>query len=172
MVGCDGGNSSRGAAWAWASRADEAQPVVVIDLRNDPLGTPRHRPALRPKRPWVSAALPHGILLRFELHGDADETEETLALAGISPGCWPASGPTPPRSSSDPAWPASTRATHAWPSTSASAGRRSAGDGGAHHAGVAGPGLQQRALRDASNLGWKLALVARGLAGGEGLLDT
>jgi 3-(3-hydroxy-phenyl)propionate hydroxylase len=168
MVGCDGGNSlvrrSLGVGFEGRTKPNR---WVVIDLRHDPLGTPHIYLHCDPKRPWVSAALPHGIR-RFEFMVMPDETEETLAqpgnlarlLAGIVP---------------DPAAVDPIRLriyTHnARLAERFRIGRVLLAGDAAHIMPVwQGQGYNS-GLRDASNLGWKLALVARGLAG-EGLLDT
>lgn len=51
---------------------------IVVDVRNDPLGTPHVYMHCDPERPCVSAALPHGIR-RFEFMVMPDETEEELS---------------------------------------------------------------------------------------------
>ncbi|KAF5710884.1 3-(3-hydroxy-phenyl)propionate hydroxylase [Fusarium mundagurra] len=50
---------------------------IVVDIRNDPLGIPNLYVCCDPMRPYVSAALPHGIR-RFEFMVMDDETEEQL----------------------------------------------------------------------------------------------
>jgi 3-(3-hydroxy-phenyl)propionate hydroxylase len=168
LVGADGGNSfvrrSLGVGFEGRTKPNR---WVVIDLRNDPLGTPHIYLHCDPQRPWVSAALPHGIR-RFEFMVMPDETEETLArpenlaklLAGIVP---------------EPAAVDPIRLriyTHnARLADRFRMGRVLLAGDAAHIMPVwQGQGYNS-GLRDASNLGWKLALVARGLAT-EGLLDT
>jgi 3-(3-hydroxy-phenyl)propionate hydroxylase len=168
LVGCDGGNSfvrrTLGVGFEGRTKPNR---WVVLDLRNDPLGTPHIYLHCDPQRPWVSAALPHGIR-RFEFMVMPDETEETLAqpgnlarlLAGIVP---------------DPAAVDPIRLriyTHnARLAERFRIGRVLLAGDAAHIMPVwQGQGYNS-GLRDASNLGWKLALVTRGLAD-EGLLDT
>jgi 3-(3-hydroxy-phenyl)propionate hydroxylase len=168
LVGADGGNSfvrrSLGVGFEGRTKPNR---WVVIDLRNDPLGTPHIYLHCDPQRPWVSAALPHGIR-RFEFMVMPEETEETLAqpdnLAKLLTGIVP-----------DPAAVDPIRLriyTHnARLADRFRVGRVMLAGDAAHIMPVwQGQGYNS-GLRDASNLGWKLALVARGLAT-EGLLDT
>lgn len=78
LVACDGGNSliRRTLNVAFEGRTKPNQ-WIVVDVRNDPLGTPHVGMHCDPERPYVSAALPHGIR-RFEFMVMPGETEEEL----------------------------------------------------------------------------------------------
>lgn len=79
MVACDGGNSvvRRALNIGFEGRTKPNQ-WIVVDVRNDPLGTPHIGLHCDPERPYVSAALPHGIR-RFEFMVMPGETEEELS---------------------------------------------------------------------------------------------
>ncbi|MFT3779205.1 MAG: bifunctional 3-(3-hydroxy-phenyl)propionate/3-hydroxycinnamic acid hydroxylase [Ottowia sp.] len=79
VVACDGGNSlvRRTLGVAFEGRTKPNQ-WIVVDVRNDPLGTPHVELYCDPDRPYVSGALPHGIR-RFEFMVMAGETEEELS---------------------------------------------------------------------------------------------
>lgn len=51
---------------------------IVVDIKNDPLATPHLDLCADPVRPYVSAAMPHGIR-RFEFMVMQNETEEELS---------------------------------------------------------------------------------------------
>jgi 3-(3-hydroxy-phenyl)propionate hydroxylase len=144
LVASDGGNSlvRRTLNVPFEGRTKPNQ-WIVVDVRNDPLGTPHIDMHCDPERPYVSAALPHGIR-RFEFMVMPGETEEQLSkpenLAQLMR-----------KVVADPDKVDYIRKrvyTHnaRW--------RRSFGSGDlagrrcrAHHAGLAGPGLQQRHAR-------------------------
>jgi len=75
MVACDGGNSlvRRTLDIPFEGRTKPNQ-WIVVDIRNDPLGTPHVYLCCDPVRPYVSAALPHGVR-RFEFMVMPGETE-------------------------------------------------------------------------------------------------
>ena len=79
LVACDGGNSQvrRNLDIPFEGRTKPNQ-WIVVDVRNDPLGTPHIGMHCDPERPYVSAALPHGIR-RFEFMVMPGETEEELS---------------------------------------------------------------------------------------------
>jgi 3-(3-hydroxy-phenyl)propionate hydroxylase len=79
MVGADGGNSfvRRTLNVPFEGRTKPNQ-WIVIDVRNDPIGSPHIYLHCDSKRPYVSAALPHGIR-RFEFMVMPGETEEELS---------------------------------------------------------------------------------------------
>lgn len=79
LVGADGGNSfvRRTLDIPFEGRTKPNQ-WIVVDVRNDPLGTPHVYMHCDPERPYVSAALPHGIR-RFEFMVMPGETEEELS---------------------------------------------------------------------------------------------
>lgn len=79
LIGADGGNSfvRRSLGVAFEGRTKPNQ-WIVVDVRNDPVGTPHIYMHCDPERPYVSAALPHGIR-RFEFMVMPGETEEELS---------------------------------------------------------------------------------------------
>ncbi|MBV4458249.1 bifunctional 3-(3-hydroxy-phenyl)propionate/3-hydroxycinnamic acid hydroxylase [Pseudomonas sp. COR58] len=168
LVACDGGNSliRRTMDISFEGKTAPNQ-WIVIDIANDPLGTPNVYLCCDPVRPYVSAALPHAVR-RFEFMVMPGETEEELGkpenmrklLAKVLP---------------DPSRVELIR-KRVYTHNARLAGRFRckrvllAGDA-AHIMPVwQGQGYNS-GMRDASNLGWKLALVVKGLAG-EALLDT
>lgn len=79
VVGADGGNSlvRRTLEVPFEGRTKPNQ-WIVVDVRNDPLGCPHVYLHCDHERPYVSAALPHGIR-RFEFMVMPGETEEELS---------------------------------------------------------------------------------------------
>ncbi|AFJ47095.1 bifunctional 3-(3-hydroxy-phenyl)propionate/3-hydroxycinnamic acid hydroxylase [Shimwellia blattae] len=82
LVACDGGASTvrRTLNIPFEGKTAPNQ-WIVIDIANDPLGTPHIYLCCDPVRPYVSAALPHGIR-RFEFMVMPGETEEQLRKPG------------------------------------------------------------------------------------------
>jgi 3-(3-hydroxy-phenyl)propionate hydroxylase len=79
LVGCDGGRSAtRRAMGVTFEGATSPTRWLVIDVRNDPLGTPNAYLGADPQRPFVSIGLPHGIR-RFEFMLFDHETDEQVA---------------------------------------------------------------------------------------------
>lgn len=168
LVACDGGSSfvRRQLDIAFDGKTAPNQ-WIVIDVANDPLGTPNVYLCCDPQRPYVSAALPHGVR-RFEFMVMPGETEEELGrpenlrklLAKVLP---------------DPDRVELIRRRVYTHNARLAARFRSgrvllAGDA-AHIMPVwQGQGYNS-GMRDACNLAWKLALVVKGLAG-DALLDT
>ncbi len=168
LIACDGGNSlvRRNVGIAFEGRTKPNQ-WIVVDVRNDPLGTPHVYMHCDPERPYVSAALPHGIR-RFEFMVMPGETEEELRqpenLAKLMR-----------KVVADPARVDYIRQrvyTHnARLASSFRAGRVLLAGDAAHIMPVwQGQGYNS-GMRDASNLAWKVAHVVKGLAG-DALLDT
>ncbi|MEU1955206.1 bifunctional 3-(3-hydroxy-phenyl)propionate/3-hydroxycinnamic acid hydroxylase [Nocardia rhamnosiphila] len=168
VVGCDGGRSTTRHAMG-VSFEGTTSPTrwLVVDIDGDPLGHPNVEVGADPARPNVSISLAHGIR-RFEflLHADesdADaETPEFLARL-LAPFV-----PHPERLD------VIRRRVYTHHSRIAGEFRRGrlllAGDA-AHLMPVwQGQGYNS-GIRDAANLGWKLAAVVSGTAG-DGLLDT
>jgi 3-(3-hydroxy-phenyl)propionate hydroxylase len=168
LVGCDGGRSGtrRGMDVAFEGQTSSTR-WLVIDVRNDPLGTPNAYLGADPVRPFVSIALPHGVR-RFEFMVFDDETDEHVA---------------------DPTFVHAMLAPHVPDPAGLDFIRQRVYT---HHARIAGQFRRGRVLiagdaahlmpvwqgqgynsgvRDATNLAWKLAAVLRGTAG-DGLLDT
>lgn len=167
-VGCDGGRSAT-RRLIGTSFEGTTSPTrwVVIDLRNDPLGTPNVTVGADPERPFVTVSLAHGVR-RFEFMIHDDEPDEKVE---------------------DPAFLAELLAPHIpYPSRVDVIRKRVY----THHSRLAGtfregpvfiagdaahlmPVWQGQGynsgIRDAVNLGWKLALVVRGGAG-DALLDS
>ncbi|KDB05895.1 3-(3-hydroxy-phenyl)propionate/3-hydroxycinnamic acid hydroxylase [Burkholderia sp. lig30] len=161
MVGADGGNSfvRRALNVPFEGRTKPNQ-WIVVDVRNDPIGSPHIYMHCDPERPYVSAALPHGIR-RFEFMVMPGETEEQLSqpenLAALIR-----------KVVADPDKVDYIRKrvyTHnARLARSFDIGRVLLAGDAAHIMPVwQGQGYNS-GIRDASNLGWKLALVAKGLA--------
>lgn len=79
LVACDGGSSfiRRTLGIAFEGKTAPNQ-WVVVDIANDPLGTPHIYMCCDPVRPYVSAGLPHGVR-RFEFMVMPGETESELS---------------------------------------------------------------------------------------------
>ncbi|MEO6320353.1 MAG: bifunctional 3-(3-hydroxy-phenyl)propionate/3-hydroxycinnamic acid hydroxylase [Polaromonas sp.] len=168
MVASDGGNSlvRRMLNVPFEGRTKPNQ-WIVVDVRNDPLGTPHIGMHCDPERPYVSAALPHGIR-RFEFMVMPGETEEELSkpenLAQLMR-----------KVVADPDKVDYIRKrvyTHnARLAAQFRVGRILLAGDAAHVMPVwQGQGYNS-GMRDASNLAWKLAMVAKGEAG-EAMLDS
>lgn len=168
MVGADGGNSfvRRMLDVPFEGRTKPNQ-WIVVDVRNDPIGSPHIYMHCDPKRPYVSAALPHGIR-RFEFMVMPGETEEELSkpenMAALIR-----------KVVTDPEKVDYIRKrvyTHnARLASSFRVGRVLLAGDAAHIMPVwQGQGYNS-GIRDASNLGWKLAMVVKKIAG-DALLDT
>ena len=168
LVACDGGNSNvrRVLNVPFEGRTKPNQ-WIVVDVRNDPLGTPHIDMHCDPERPYVSAALPHGIR-RFEFMVMPGETEEELSqpenLAKLMR-----------KVVADPDKVDYIRKrvyTHnARLAARFRVGRILLAGDAAHIMPVwQGQGYNS-GMRDASNLAWKLAMVVKGEAG-PGLLDS
>lgn len=168
MVGADGGNSvvRRALDIPFEGRTKPNQ-WIVVDVRNDPIGTPHVYLHCDPERPYVSAALPHGIR-RFEfmvMPGESEaDFEDPAHMARLMR-----------KVVADPDRVDYIRKrvyTHnARLAARFREGRVLLAGDAAHIMPVwQGQGYNS-GLRDATNLGWKLAMVVGGLAGDE-LLDT
>jgi 3-(3-hydroxy-phenyl)propionate hydroxylase len=140
---------------------------MVVDVRNDPVGTPNITMHCDPKRPYVSAALPHGIR-RFEFMVMPGETEESLNRPEVMRGLLAKMVDNP----DDVELIRQRVYTHnARLASRFRSGRVVLAGDAAHIMPVwQGQGYNS-GLRDAANLGWKLALVAKGIAAPT-LLDT
>ena len=168
LVGCDGGRSvTRKSMGVTFEGQSSPTRFLVIDVRNDPLGTPNAYLGTDPVRPFVSIGLPHGVR-RFEFMIFDSETDEQVAdprfvhelLARHVP---------------DPAGLDFIRQrVYTLHARIAGAFRKGhvliAGDA-AHLMPVwQGQGFNS-GVRDATNLAWKLTAVLRGIAD-DALLDT
>lgn len=78
LVGREGGKSpTRKRMESPLPGGSPATRWLVIDVKNDPLGTPNVFLGADPKRPYVSIALPHAVR-RFEFMLHAHESEEQV----------------------------------------------------------------------------------------------
>jgi len=168
LVACDGGNSliRRSLEISFEGKTAPNQ-WIVIDIANDPLGTPNVYLCCDPVRPYVSAALPHGVR-RFEFMVMPGETEEQLSQPQNLRKLLAKVLPDPDR--------VELIRKRVYTHNARLAGqfrvKRALLAGDAAHIMPVWQGQGYNSgMRDASNLGWKLALVAKGLAG-EALLDT
>ena len=168
LVGCDGGRSvTRKQMDVTFEGRSSSTRWLVIDVRNDPLGTPNAYLGADPERPFVSIGLPHGIR-RFEYMVFDDETDEQVA---------------------DPLFVHKMLAKHVPDPAGLDFIRQRVYT---HHARIAGAFRKGRVLiagdaahlmpvwqgqgfnsgvRDSTNLAWKLTAVLRGIAT-DALLDT
>ncbi|MGZ2223669.1 bifunctional 3-(3-hydroxy-phenyl)propionate/3-hydroxycinnamic acid hydroxylase MhpA [Glutamicibacter nicotianae] len=168
LVGCEGGKSpTRKRLGVSFEGESPSTRWLVVDVNNDPLGTPNVFLGADPERPYVSIGLPHAVR-RWEFMLHDDETEEQAT---------------------DPEFVNQMLAAHVPdPSTLNYIRRRVF----THHARVAGSFRKGRqiiagdaahlmpvwmgqgwnsGMRDATNLGWKLATILSGQASDK-LLDT
>lgn len=168
LVACDGGASliRRTLNIPFEGKTAPNQ-WIVIDIANDPLATPHVYLCCDPVRPYVSAALPHGVR-RFEFMVMPGETEAQLSEPHKMRQLLSKVLPDP-----DNVEPIRQRVyTH-----NARIAERFRVDrvllaGDAAHIMPVWQGQGYNSgMRDAFNLGWKLALVVRGKAG-EVLLDS
>lgn len=168
LVGCDGGRSTtRRLIGTSFEGTTSSTRWVVIDLRNDPLGSPNVTVGADPARPFVSVSLAHGVR-RFEFMVHDDEADEKVEDPEFLAGLLAPHVPYP--SDVD----VIRKRVYTHHSRIAGAFRQGkvfiAGDA-AHLMPVwQGQGYNS-GIRDAVNLGWKLPLVLRGDAG-DALLDS
>jgi 3-(3-hydroxy-phenyl)propionate hydroxylase len=168
VVGCDGGRSdTRRLMGVSFDGTTSSTRWLVVDCANDPLGHPNSEVGADPARPYVSISIAHGIRrFEFMIHGDeSDEEAEDPAfvrrmLAKLVP--------HPDRVD------IIRHRLYTHHSRIAGAFRKGrlmlAGDA-AHLMPVwQGQGYNS-GIRDAANLGWKLAAVVNGHAD-DALLDT
>jgi 3-(3-hydroxy-phenyl)propionate hydroxylase len=168
LIACDGGNSYiRRALGVSFDGKTAPNQWIVIDIANDPLGTPNVYLCCDPVRPYVSAALPHAVR-RFEFMVMPGETEAELSKPENMRRLLAKVLPDPDR--------VDLIRSRVYTHNARLAGKFRvervvlAGDA-AHIMPVwQGQGYNS-GMRDASNLAWKMALVVKGLAGAA-LLDT
>jgi 3-(3-hydroxy-phenyl)propionate hydroxylase len=168
LVGCEGGKSpTRKRLGVSFEGESPSTRWLVVDVNNDPLGTPDVFLGADPERPYVSIGLPHAVR-RWEFMLRDDESDELAT---------------------DPAWVNEMLKNHVPNPENLDFIRRRVFT---HHARVAGNFRKGRQLiagdaahlmpvwmgqgwnsgmRDATNLAWKLSSVISGQAG-EALLDT
>jgi 3-(3-hydroxy-phenyl)propionate hydroxylase len=168
VVGCDGGRSATRRLMG-VSFEGTTSPTrwLVIDLATDPLGHPNSEVGADPARPYASISIAHGIR-RFEFMIHADETDEQVEEPEFIARMLAPFVPHPDRVE------VIRHRVYTHHSRIAGSFRRGrlflAGDA-AHLMPVwQGQGYNS-GIRDATNLGWKLAAVVTGQAG-DALLDT
>ncbi len=168
VVGCDGGRSTtRRLMGVSFEGTTSATRWLVVDLATDPLGHPNSEVGADPARPYASISIAHGIR-RFEFMIHADETDEQVEQPEFIAQMLKPFVPYPERVD------VIRHRVYTHHSRIAGAFRKGrmflAGDA-AHLMPVwQGQGYNS-GIRDAFNLGWKLAAVVNGQAG-DGLLDT
>ncbi|MCV7067130.1 bifunctional 3-(3-hydroxy-phenyl)propionate/3-hydroxycinnamic acid hydroxylase [Mycolicibacterium farcinogenes] len=168
VVGCDGGRSAtRHLMGVSFDGTTSATRWVVIDLANDPLGHPNSEVGADPDRPYASISIAHGIR-RFEFMIHADETDEQAEDPEFVARLLAPFVPHPDKVD------VIRRRVYTHHSRIAGNFRKGrfllAGDA-AHLMPVwQGQGYNS-GIRDAANLGWKLAAVVNGQAG-DALLDS
>jgi 3-(3-hydroxy-phenyl)propionate hydroxylase len=168
VVGCDGGRSmTRRMMGVSFDGTTSSTRWLVVDIANDPLGHPNSEVGADPERPYASISIAHGIR-RFEFMIHADETDEQAEDPAFLTQMLARMVPHPDRVD------VIRRRIYTHHSRIAGAFRKGrlllAGDA-AHLMPVwQGQGYNS-GIRDAANLGWKLAAVVSGRADDK-LLDT
>ncbi|OBC00997.1 3-(3-hydroxyphenyl)propionate hydroxylase [Mycobacterium sp. 852013-50091_SCH5140682] len=168
LVGCDGGRSAtRHLMGVSFDGTTSATRWVVIDLANDPLGHPNSEVGADPDRPYASISIAHGIR-RFEFMIHADETDQQAEDPVFVARLLAPFIPHPERVDviRQRAYTHHSRIAGAF-----RAGRMLLAGDAAHLMPVwQGQGYNS-GIRDAANLGWKLAAVVNGQAA-DPLLDS
>ncbi|BBZ41588.1 bifunctional 3-(3-hydroxy-phenyl)propionate/3-hydroxycinnamic acid hydroxylase [Mycobacterium conspicuum] len=168
VVGCDGGRSiTRRMMGVSFDGTTSSTRWLVVDIANDPLGHPNSEVGADPERPYASISIAHGIR-RFEFMIHADETDEQAEDPAFLTRMLARMVPHPDRVD------VIRRRVYTHHSRIAGAFRSGrmllAGDA-AHLMPVwQGQGYNS-GIRDAANLGWKLAAVVSGRAD-DRLLDS
>ncbi|MGO9030314.1 bifunctional 3-(3-hydroxy-phenyl)propionate/3-hydroxycinnamic acid hydroxylase [Mycobacterium sp.] len=168
VVGCDGGRSTtRRLMGVSFDGTTSSTRWLVVDVANDPLGHPNSEVGADPRRPYASISIAHGIR-RFEFMIHANETDEQAEDPAFLSRMLASFVPYPDRVD------VIRHRVYTHHSRIAGTFRRGrlllAGDA-AHLMPVwQGQGYNS-GIRDAANLGWKLAAVVTGYAE-DALLDT
>jgi 3-(3-hydroxy-phenyl)propionate hydroxylase len=168
VVGCDGGRSAvRKALDIPFEGKTESTRWVVLDVTNDPIGKPGVSLYCDPSRPYVSIALPHGIR-RFELMLFDDEALGDVVSDGLLRDMLAKLVPV--------GRPLEVIRARIYTHSARLAKRFRVGRvllaGDAAHLMPVWQGQGYNSgIRDAANLGWKLAAVCAGISG-DALLDT
>jgi 3-(3-hydroxy-phenyl)propionate hydroxylase len=168
VVGCDGGRSmTRRMMGVSFDGTTSSTRWLVVDIANDPLGHPNSEVGADPERPYASISIAHGIR-RFEFMIHANESDEQAEDPAFLTRMLSRMVPHPDRVE------VIRRRVYTHHSRIAGAFRSGrlllAGDA-AHLMPVwQGQGYNS-GIRDAANLGWKLAAVLSGRAD-DRLLDT
>ena len=168
VVGCDGGRSvTRRLMGVSFDGTTSSTRWLVIDCANDPLGHPNSEVGADPARPYVSISIAHGIR-RFEFMIHSDESDEEAEDPAFVKRMLAQLVPHPERVD------IIRHRVYTHHSRIAGAfrtGRLMLGGDAAHLMPVwQGQGYNS-GIRDAANLGWKLAAVVNGHAD-DALLDT
>ena len=168
LIGCDGGNSlvRRSLDISFEGKTAPNQ-WIVVDIANDPLATPHVYLCCDPVRPYVSAALPHGVR-RFEFMVMPGETEAELSKPENMRKLLAKVLPNPDN--------IELIRSRVYTHNARLAGKFRQGRvllaGDAAHIMPVWQGQGYNSgMRDASNLAWKLSLVIKGLAA-DSLLDS
>jgi 3-(3-hydroxy-phenyl)propionate hydroxylase len=168
LVGCDGGRSAtRRQMGVSFDGTTSSTRWLVVDVANDPLGHPNSEVGADPARPYVSISIAHGIR-RFEFMIHAHETDEEAQDPVFVRRMLAQLVPHPDRVDMI-RYRLYTH--HSRIAGSFRKGRLMLAGDAAHLMPVwQGQGYNS-GIRDAANLGWKLAAVVTGQAG-DALLDT
>lgn len=168
VVGCDGGRSATRHLMG-VSFDGTTSPTrwLVVDIANDPLGHPNSEVGADPERPYASISIAHGIR-RFEFMIHADETDEQAEDPAFIQKMLGRLVPHPER--------VDVIRHRLYTHQSRIAGSFRSGRlllaGDAAHLMPVWQGQGYNSgIRDAANLGWKLAAVVNGHAD-DALLDT
>ena len=168
VVGCDGGRSAtRRLMGVSFDGTTSSTRWLVVDVANDPLGHPNSEVGADPKRPYVSISIAHGIR-RFEFLIHDDESDELADDPEFVRRMLAQRVPHPERVDMIRH---RVYTHHSRIAGSFRKGRLMLAGDAAHLMPVwQGQGYNS-GIRDAANLGWKLAAVVTGQAG-DALLDT
>lgn len=168
LVGCDGGSSlTRRHADIQFPGLTESTRWLVVDLRNDPSGIPNSYLLCDASRPGASIALPHG-LRRYEFLLFPEESDEEMVGPRMLHRLLGKFMDEPEKAD---VIRQRIYTHHARLASTFRKGRTLIAGDAAHLMPVwQGQGYNS-GIRDATNLGWKLACVVKGLASPE-LLDT
>jgi 3-(3-hydroxy-phenyl)propionate hydroxylase len=168
VVGCDGGRSvTRRLMGVSFDGTTSSTRWLVVDVANDPLGHPNSEVGADPLRPYVSISIAHGIR-RFEYLIHADESDEEAEDPAFVRRMLAQRVPHPERVD---VIRHRVYTHHSRIAGSFRKGRLMLAGDAAHLMPVwQGQGYNS-GIRDAANLGWKLAAVINGHAD-DALLDT
>src|SRR6478752_3473530 len=168
VVGCDGGRSAiRRLMGVSFDGTTSSTRWLVVDVANDPLGHPNSEVGADPERPYVSISIAHGIR-RFEFLIHPDESDELADDPVFVRRMLAQRVPHPDRVDMIRH---RVYTHHSRIAGSFRKGRLMLAGDAAHLMPVwQGQGYNS-GIRDAANLGWKLAAVVNGQAG-DALLDT
>lgn len=168
VVGCDGGRSATRRIMGVSFEGTTSETRwLVIDVATDPLGHPNSEVGADPSRPYASISIAHGIR-RFEFMIHADETDEEVGQPEFIARMLKPFVPYPDRVD---VIRHRVYTHHSRIAGSFRVGRMLLAGDAAHLMPVwQGQGYNS-GIRDAFNLGWKLAAVVTDRAG-DALLDS